>query len=102
MVAGEVIHSFSGTNFTDYYYYEVLIPNGVVAVINGVTMPTMVSPITIPVGISSLATVAGSGAIFLIGRKKPEAMNTLLVTTPFVPSGSTYNTGNSIGSYSIR
>jgi len=98
MVAGDVIHSVSGSNFMDYYYYEILVPNGVVAIINGVTLPSMASPILLPVGISNASLISGS--VFLIGRKKFGATSGTSIGTWENPLSN--DPGNSVGTFSIK
>jgi len=98
MVAGEVIHSVAGSNFTNYSYHAVLVPNGVVAIINGVSLPSMASPIIIPVGISNASLISGS--VFLIGRKNfgTTSGNTIGVWENPLSN----DPGNSAGSFSIK
>ena len=89
-MTGDIIHSLANSDFDDYYYFAVLIPNGVVCSIYGQTLPSMAAPITVNVGITQKSDVTGS--VFLIGRKKPEYMADLLSN----------DTGNADGTYSIR
>ena len=89
-MTGDIIHSLANSNFDDYYYFAVLIPNGIVCTIYGQSLPSMAAPITVNVGISQQSDVTGS--VFLIGRKKPEAMADFLSNDP----------GNADGTYSIR
>jgi hypothetical protein len=98
MVAGDVIHSVAGSNFRDYYYYEILIPNGVAATINGVVLPAMAAPITVPVGVSNAGLI--SGAVFLIGRKKFGATSGTSIGTWENPLSN--DPGNSVGTFSIK
>ena len=89
-MTGDIIHSLTGTSFEDYYYFAVLIPNGVACTIYGASLPSMAAPVTINVGISQQSNVTGN--VFLIGRKKPEAMADFLSNDP----------GNADGTYSIK
>ena len=81
MITGEVIHSLTGSNFTNYYYNAILIPDGVVATINGTVLPVMTAPIIIPVGLSNQSSA--SGDVFLIGNKKFGATLVLTLSYPF-------------------
>jgi hypothetical protein len=65
-----IIHLLANADFTNYQYHEVYIPNGVVATLNGVTLPATVGDIILPIGINT--TTGNSGAFFLIGKTKPE------------------------------
>ena len=89
-MTGDIIQPLSGTSFEDYYYFAVLIPNGVACSIYGAGLPSMAAPVTVNVGISNKSDVTGN--VFLIGRKKPEYMADLLSNDP----------GNADGTYSIR
>jgi hypothetical protein len=97
MVTGEVIHAAATANYTSYDYHAILIPNGVVATINGVALPSMASPITIPVGISNSTLISGS--VFLIGRKKFGATSG---TTGAWENPLSNDPGNSAGTFSIK
>ena len=89
-MTGQIIHSLTGSSFDDYYYYAVLIPNGVACTIYGTSLPSMAAPITIDIGLTKESDVTGN--VFLIGKKKPEVMGNLLSNDP----------GNADGTYSIR
>lgn len=97
-MTGEVIHSLAGSNFSNYSYYAILIPNGVTATINGVSLPSMASAVILPIGLSKQSDA--TGAIFLIGKKIFGAT-----------SGNTYgmwenplsnDPGNAKGTFSIK
>ena len=71
-----IIHTLAAADFTIYQYHEVYIPGGLGAItLNGtsVTVPAG-SGITLPIGINTAS--GNSGAFFLIGKKKPESLNT--------------------------
>jgi hypothetical protein len=101
MITGDVIHPITGTSFSNYDYVSILIPNGVTTTINGTTLPSMSSPIIIPVGVSKKSSVSSTGGqTYLIGKK-------ILGTT----SGNTFgfwenplsnDPGNTKGTFSIK
>jgi len=97
MISGDVIHPLSGSNFSNYWYNSILVPNGVTAVINGVTLPSMASAVILPIGLSRQADA--SGAIFLIGKKKFGATSG---STGFWENPLSNDAGNAIGTYSIK
>jgi hypothetical protein len=96
-MTGEIIHPLSGSNFNDYWYNSILIPNGVSTTINGTTLPTMNSTVILPIGISKQSDATGD--IFLIGNKKFGATSGYTGTweTPL-----SNDSGNAKGSYSIK
>lgn len=96
-MTGDVIHPLSGSNFSNYWYNAVLIPNGVTATINGITLPSMASPIILPVGLASQSSA--SGAIFLIGNKKFGATSGY---TGYWENPLSNDAGNALGTYSIK
>lgn len=69
-----IIHLLANADFTVYQYHEVYIPATVAATLNGVTLPATVNDVRLPIGISS--DTNSSGAFYLIGKKKPESLNT--------------------------
>ena len=70
-----IIHTLAAADFAIYQYSEVYIAGGVTATLNGTSVPVPAgSGITLPIGINTNA--GNSGAFFLIGKKKPESLNT--------------------------
>ena len=67
-------HLLASADFTVYQYHAVYIPATVAATLNGVTLPATVNDVTLPIGINT--TTNNSGAFYLIGKKKPESLNT--------------------------
>lgn len=94
---GQVIHPLSGSNFNNYWYNSILIPNGVATTINGTSLPAMSSTVILPVGLSKQSDA--SGAIFLIGIKKFGATSGYTGTWENQLSN---DPGNSLGTYSIK
>lgn len=93
----DVIHSLSGSNFNNYWYDSILIPNGVAATINGISLPAMSAPIIIPVGLSKQSDATGS--IFILGVKKFGATSG---TTGYWENPLSNDVGNAAGTYSIK
>jgi hypothetical protein len=70
-----IIHLLANADFTIYQYHEVYLPGGATYTVNGASVPVGVgSGITLPIGINTATN--NSGAFFLIGKKKPESLNT--------------------------
>ena len=69
-----IIHLLANADFTVYQYHEVYIPATVVATLNGVALPATVNDVRLPIGINT--ATGNSGAFYLIGKKKPESLNT--------------------------
>lgn len=68
-----VLHLITNADFTNYQYHEVYIPGAKSVTVNGETFTT-VSDITLPIGVNTSGGT--SGDVYLIGKKKPEALNT--------------------------
>jgi hypothetical protein len=94
---GDIIHPLASSNFNDYWYTSILIPNGVAATINGTSLPSMTSAVILPIGLSKQSDATGS--IFLIGRKKFGATSGYTGTWENPLSN---DNGNAKGSYSIK
>jgi len=100
MIQGDVIHTVSGANFSNYWYVGVMVAAGATATINGTAVaPGVGGPITVPVGISSASQISASGDVYLIGRKKFGATSG---TTGFWENPLSNDTGNAKGTFSIR
>jgi hypothetical protein len=69
---GNIIHSIGNTDFNTYEYHSVLINGN--ATLHGETINTT-APIIIPVGVTNSSQV--TGAIFLIGKKRPELLSSI-------------------------
>lgn len=71
MTTGNVIHPITGASFSNYFYNSILIPNGVTVTINGTTLPSMASPVVLPIGVGSPSSISSTGGqAYLIGVKK--------------------------------
>lgn len=93
----EIIHPLSGSNFSNYWYTSILIPDGVTTTINGTILPSMSAPIVLPVGLGTQSDA--TGGIFLIGHKKFGATSGYTGNWEIPLSN---DAGNAIGTYSIK
>ena len=101
MTTGNVIHPITGASFSNYFYNSILIPNGVTVTLNGTTLPSMASPVVLPIGVGGPSSISSTGGqAYLIGVKKFGAT-----------SGNTYgiwetplsnDPGNTKGTFSIK
>jgi|694.fasta_scaffold06365_7 hypothetical protein len=98
MTQGEIIHPVSGANFNNYWYTSILVPSSTSVTINGVTLPTTVGPIILPIGVANASQISGN--VFLIGGKKFGA--TSGTTIGFWENPLSSDKGNSPGSFSIK
>ena len=96
-MTAEIIHPLASSNFNDYWYDAILIPNGVAATINGTSLPAMGSALILPIGIAKQSDASGN--IFLIGRKKFGATSGYTGTWENPLSN---DAGNALGTYSIK
>ena len=93
----EIIHPLSGSNFSNYWYTSILIPDGVTTTINGTSLPSMSSPIILPIGLGQQSDATGT--IFLIGGKKFGATSGY---TGYWETQLSNDAGNAKGTYSIK
>ena len=100
MIAGDVIHPITGASFSRYSYVGVLIPNGVTTTIDGTTLPSMTSPVLIPVGVSGPSSISSTGGqAYLVGVKK---FGSTSGTTGYWENPLSSDPGNAKGTYSIK
>ena len=94
----DVIHPLSGANFSIYWYTNILIPNGVAATVNGTSIPSMASPVILPLGVANSTNT--SGAIYLMGVKK--FGTTSGTTIGYWENPLSSDPGNAHGTFSIK
>ena len=71
------LHSQTGAIYSAYTYYQIYVDTASVLIYKGTTLPGPTgAPIILNLTVSGAWEIAGSSAIMLLGKKKPQAFAT--------------------------